>query len=131
HRPLRDRRDARRARASRARAGRLGQGRAREDAADAEGAVGRDRDEAVNRRAPGAECGRTTMAWPEKNLPTTDASEKKSVGAGVFRRCDSCGHTLTAGELAAAFEVCPQCGHHHRLEADGWRRLLLDDGELE
>jgi acetyl-CoA carboxylase carboxyl transferase subunit beta len=71
------------------------------------------------------------MAWPEKNLPTTDASEKRSLGAGVFRRCDGCGQTLTAGELAAAFEVCPQCGHHHRLEADGWRRLLLDDGDLE
>jgi acetyl-CoA carboxylase carboxyl transferase subunit beta len=71
------------------------------------------------------------MAWPEKTLPTTDASEKRSIGAGVFRRCEGCGKTLTAGELAAAFEVCPACGQHHRLDADGWRRLLLDDGELE
>ncbi|HVY49034.1 MAG TPA: acetyl-CoA carboxylase, carboxyltransferase subunit beta [Minicystis sp.] len=71
------------------------------------------------------------MAWPEKNLPTTDASEKKTLGAGVFRRCDGCGETLTAGELAAAFEVGPRCGHHHTLDADGWRRLLLDGGELD
>ncbi len=71
------------------------------------------------------------MAWPEKNLPTTDASEKKSVGAGVFRRCDGCGQTLTAGELATAFEVCPLCGQHHKLDADGWRRLMLDDGAFE
>jgi acetyl-CoA carboxylase carboxyl transferase subunit beta len=71
------------------------------------------------------------MAWPEKNLPTTDASEKVSIGAGVFRRCDGCAQTLTAGELAANFEVCPQCGHHHKLDADGWRRLLLDEGALE
>src|SRR5262245_53806573 len=71
------------------------------------------------------------MAWPEKTLPTTDASEKRSIGAGVFRRCDGCGETLAAGELAAAFEVCPQCGHHHKLDSEGWRRLLLDDGELE
>jgi acetyl-CoA carboxylase carboxyl transferase subunit beta len=71
------------------------------------------------------------MAWPEKTLPTTDASEKRSLGAGVFRRCDGCAQTLTAGELAAAFEVCPQCGQHHKLDSDGWRRLLLDDGELE
>jgi acetyl-CoA carboxylase carboxyl transferase subunit beta len=71
------------------------------------------------------------MAWPEKNLPTTDASEKKTLGAGVFRRCDGCGATLAAGELAAVFEVCTQCGHHHRLDADGWRRLLLDDGALD
>ena len=71
------------------------------------------------------------MAWPEKTLPTTDASEKRSLGAGVFRRCDGCGQTLAAGELAAAFEVCPLCGQHHKLDSDGWRRLLLDDGELE
>jgi acetyl-CoA carboxylase carboxyl transferase subunit beta len=71
------------------------------------------------------------MAWPEKNVPTTDASEKKTLGAGVFRRCDGCGQTLTAGELASSFEVCPQCGQHHKLEADGWRRLLLDEGALE
>lgn len=71
------------------------------------------------------------MAWPEKTLPTTDASEKRSVGAGVFRRCDGCSQTLAESELAAAFEVCPACGHHHKLDAGGWRRLLLDDGELE
>ncbi|MBK8251365.1 MAG: acetyl-CoA carboxylase carboxyltransferase subunit beta [Polyangiaceae bacterium] len=71
------------------------------------------------------------MAWPEKTLPSTDASEKKTIGAGVFRRCDGCGTTLTAGELAANFEVCASCGHHHRLDADGWRRLLLDDGALD
>src|SRR6185436_14370290 len=71
------------------------------------------------------------MAWPEKTPPTTDASEKRSLGAGVFRRCDGCGQTLTAGEFAAAFEVCPLCGQHHKLDANEWRRLLLDDGELD
>ena len=70
------------------------------------------------------------MTWPEKTLPTTDASEKRSLGAGVFRRCDGCAHTHDAAELARTFEVCSQCGHHHKLDADGWRRLLLDDGEL-
>jgi acetyl-CoA carboxylase carboxyl transferase subunit beta len=70
------------------------------------------------------------MSWPEKTLPTTDASEKRSLGAGVFRRCDGCGHTHDASELMRTAEVCSQCGHHHRLDADGWRRLLLDDGEL-
>jgi acetyl-CoA carboxylase carboxyl transferase subunit beta len=71
------------------------------------------------------------MSWPDKTFPTTDASEKQSLGVGVFRRCDGCGATLTDTEVAAAFEVCPQCGHHHRLDADRWRALLLDDGLLE
>lgn len=68
------------------------------------------------------------MAWNERVRPETDASEKHSAGKGVFRKCDGCGETLTAESLAKNFEVCPQCGQHHRLSADGWRRLLLDGG---
>jgi acetyl-CoA carboxylase carboxyl transferase subunit beta len=49
----------------------------------------------------------------------------------VFRKCDACGETVLAETLAAQFEVCPECGHHHKLSAAGWRRLLLDDGRLE
>lgn len=71
------------------------------------------------------------MAWPEKTPPTTDAADKRAVGVGVFRRCDGCGETLDAGDLAASFEVCPLCGHHHKLGAGGFRRLLLDDGALD
>jgi acetyl-CoA carboxylase carboxyl transferase subunit beta len=50
---------------------------------------------------------------------------------GVFRRCEGCGTTLTAAELGQTYEVCPRCGHHHKLDADGWYRLLLDAGSLE
>jgi acetyl-CoA carboxylase carboxyl transferase subunit beta len=71
------------------------------------------------------------VSWPEKSPPTTDASEKRPVGVGVFRLCDGCGETHTAGDLAARSEVCPKCGHHHKLDAEGWRKLLLDDGLLE
>ncbi len=62
--------------------------------------------------------------------PETDASEKRSVVKGVFRKCDGCGETLLADALARNSEVCPTCGQHHRLSGDGWRRLLLDDGLL-
>ena len=71
------------------------------------------------------------MTWPDKKTPDLDATEKRSLGKGVFRRCDGCGETLTAGELAANFEVCPLCGQHHKLAAPRWRELLLDDGKLE
>jgi len=73
---------------------------------------------------------------PMSSLPTRkqadyDASEKKSIGKGVFRKCDGCEETMTAEAMAASFEVCPQCGHHHKLAAGRWRDLLLDDGALE
>ena len=68
------------------------------------------------------------MNWPEKKPPD---SEKVTLGKGVFRKCDGCGETVTAETFAAHFEVCPQCGAHHRLSAPRWRELLLDDGALE
>ena len=76
------------------------------------------------------------MGAPEMSFPTRkpadyDASEKKSFGKGVFRKCDGCGETMAAEVLAANFEVCPQCGRHHKLAAPRWRDLLLDDGALE
>jgi acetyl-CoA carboxylase carboxyl transferase subunit beta len=70
------------------------------------------------------------LAWNERVRPETDASEKRSAGKGVFRKCDGCGETLLAEVLENNFEVCPSCGAHHRLRHDGWRRLMLDRGEL-
>jgi acetyl-CoA carboxylase carboxyl transferase subunit beta len=49
----------------------------------------------------------------------------------VFRKCDRCDETLEALVLKSNFEVCPLCGHHHKLSADGWRELLLDDGVID
>jgi hypothetical protein len=71
------------------------------------------------------------VSWPEKTAPTLDASEKRTIGEGIFKKCDGCAATLTAADLHANFEVCPACEHHHLLSSEGWRRLLLDDGVLD
>jgi acetyl-CoA carboxylase carboxyl transferase subunit beta len=69
--------------------------------------------------------------WPDKKVPDLDASEKKSFGKGVFKKCDGCGETLSSEALHANFEVCPMCGQHHKLSAPRWRDLLLDEGKLD
>jgi acetyl-CoA carboxylase carboxyl transferase subunit beta len=66
------------------------------------------------------------LPWPHRKQASLDASEKRSLGKGVFRKCDGCGETVTAEALVASFEVCPQCGHHHKLDIGRWRELLLD-----
>ncbi len=71
------------------------------------------------------------MTWPQRKPAGLDASEKKSFGKGVFRKCDGCDETLPAEDFEVNFEVCPKCGKHHKLSADGWRELVLDDGKLD
>lgn len=71
------------------------------------------------------------MAWNERVRPETDASEKRSAGKGIFRKCDGCGEMMLAEAFAKNFEVCPSCGQHHRLHHEEWRRLMLDRGELQ
>jgi acetyl-CoA carboxylase carboxyl transferase subunit beta len=65
-------------------------------------------------------------SWPDKKAPDLDASEKRTLGKGVFRKCDGCNETLTAEVFQANFEVCTSCGYHHKLSAPRWRELLLD-----
>jgi acetyl-CoA carboxylase carboxyl transferase subunit beta len=69
--------------------------------------------------------------WPDKKPPESDAADKRTLGKGVFRKCDGCGETLAAEALTRNHEVCPTCGAHHKLSAAGWRQLLLDGGVIE
>lgn len=69
--------------------------------------------------------------WPDKKPGGLDASEKTSFAKGVFRKCDGCGETMPGEALEHNYEVCPECGHHHRLVAARWRELLLDDAKLD
>lgn len=71
------------------------------------------------------------MPWPIKKSPELDASDKQSLGKGVFVKCNGCNDTISAEERAARFEVCPRCEHHHKLSGKRWRELLLDEGHLE
>ena len=71
------------------------------------------------------------MSWFDKNKATTDASEKKTLGEGVFRRCDNCGETMLAEEFTNNLEVCPSCNFHYRLSGEAWVELLVDPGSAE
>jgi acetyl-CoA carboxylase carboxyl transferase subunit beta len=70
------------------------------------------------------------MTWPHKTPPQPQPG-KKTLGKGVFRKCDGCNETHAAEAFSELFEVCPSCGFHHRLGVEGWKTLLLDDGALE
>ncbi len=68
------------------------------------------------------------MSWFHKTKATIDAAQKRTLGQGIFRRCENCGQTLKAEQFSENYEVCPACGFHHRLSAEAWLALLLDPG---
>ena len=68
------------------------------------------------------------MAEFAKTKAGVDASEKKTLGEGLFRKCDACGDAVKKEDFERNFEVCPACGFHFHLPAEQWIDLLADDG---
>lgn len=70
------------------------------------------------------------MSWLEKLLPSAARTEsegnKKGVPEGVWQKCKSCEVVLYLPELNKNLEVCPQCGHHHRIGARRRIDMFLD-----
>jgi acetyl-CoA carboxylase carboxyl transferase subunit beta len=72
------------------------------------------------------------MSWfkkrgqPEK----PDENEERTVRTeGLFVKCEGCEEMLLKREVDENLNVCPRCGHHHRISALDRLRLTLDDEE--
>ena len=68
------------------------------------------------------------MAEFAKIKAGVDASEKKTLGEGLFRKCDACGDAVKKEDFERNLEVCPACGFHFHLAAEHWIALLADEG---
>lgn len=68
------------------------------------------------------------MAEFAKTKAGVDASEKKTLGEGLFRKCDACGDAVKIEDFERNLEVCPACGFHFHLAAEDWIALLADEG---
>jgi acetyl-CoA carboxylase carboxyl transferase subunit beta len=71
------------------------------------------------------------MAWFRKEKKPLKASDKRDLPGDVFEKCDGCGEIVYREKLAQNRNVCPHCGHHFRISADAYVRLLLDDGSFQ
>ncbi len=71
------------------------------------------------------------MAWFRKPKQKLQAAEKRELPADVFEKCARCGEILYRARLAQNLNVCPSCGHHFRIGAEDYIRLLLDDGTIQ
>ena len=76
------------------------------------------------------------MSWCEKLLPPkiqpTDPAERRSVPEGLWVKCPSCETVLYSTDLRENVNVCPKCGHHHRIGARARLDAFLDaEGRYE
>ena len=76
------------------------------------------------------------MSWLEKLLPPkiqpTDPNERRSVPEGLWIKCPSCETVLYKNDLEQNQNVCPTCGHHHRMSARARLNAFLDaEGRYE
>jgi acetyl-CoA carboxylase carboxyl transferase subunit beta len=77
-----------------------------------------------------------SMSWLEKLLPPkmqqTDPSERRTVPEGLWVKCPSCETVLYKTDLEQNVNVCPKCGHHHRIGARARLNAFLDaEGRFE
>jgi len=70
------------------------------------------------------------MSWLEKLLPPkiqqTDPTERRSVPEGLWVKCPACETVLYNTDLGQNVNVCPKCGHHHRIGARERLNAFLD-----
>ena len=76
------------------------------------------------------------MSWLEKLLPPkiqqTDPADRRQVPEGLWVKCPSCDSVLYKTDLEQNLNVCPTCGHHHRIGARARLDSFLDaEGRYE
>lgn len=77
------------------------------------------------------------MSWLTKLLPPKIKREqgvqrRTSLPEGLWSKCPACEAVLYASDLENNLQVCPKCGHHHRLRARQRLDILLDpEGRFE
>ncbi len=59
------------------------------------------------------------------------AIERQGVPPGLWARCEACGHMVYEKEVVENLYVCPECGHHRRVDARVRLEQLADPGSFE
>jgi len=68
------------------------------------------------------------MEWFRKAKSGIGTLIKKDTPADLWVKCDGCKEVLYRKELSRNLHVCEHCGHHFRIGANEYVRILIDDG---
>jgi acetyl-CoA carboxylase carboxyl transferase subunit beta len=67
------------------------------------------------------------MGWFSRSA---DKRESR-IPEGLWVMCEGCRETLFARELEKSLQVCPRCGHHHKVSARARLGQLFDEGHYK
>ncbi len=71
------------------------------------------------------------MAWFRKDRRgRRPAREKLEIPADAWDKCPKCGHVDIREKVERALEVCSECGHHRRIDAQTYIDILADEGSF-
>jgi acetyl-CoA carboxylase carboxyl transferase subunit beta len=68
------------------------------------------------------------MTWFKKPKQKLRASDRRELPTDVFDKCPQCGEILYRARLEQNLYVCPNCAFHHRITAEDYVRVLIDEG---
>ncbi len=70
------------------------------------------------------------MSWFTRQREALGLGPKRDTPSDLWHKCTACGQLTFAKEFRAALQVCPHCGHHHRIGPAERFAQLLDPGSL-
>jgi acetyl-CoA carboxylase carboxyl transferase subunit beta len=72
------------------------------------------------------------MAWFKRSTQNiSDATQKKDIPAGIWRKCEGCGEIIHQTQLEENFFTCAKCNYHFRVGSKEYFSILLDNGSFK
>lgn len=68
------------------------------------------------------------MNWLKRARKGIRTLSKKSLPAGLWKKCPSCGEILYVENLEREMSICPNCQSHFRVTGDKYIQILFDEG---
>lgn len=56
----------------------------------------------------------------------TSTEEKKETPEGIWHKCPGCKATVLADTLHENLNVCPECGYHEKIDAEGYFQIIFE-----
>ncbi len=56
----------------------------------------------------------------------TSTEEKKETPEGIWHKCPGCKATVLADKLHENLNVCPECGYHEKIDAEGYFQIIYN-----